>query len=147
MPVRPVLLATAVTLLGSLAACRSWTPATRTALYVEADVQVRFTAPRTVTGSTRRDSLALRDVMRLDGTVADRRGDTIWVWVSRAHAAGGARVHVTDGTRARVELDEATIIDVGKADPVKTIGFGALTLAGLWLVYVLAWLATGAADS
>jgi hypothetical protein len=124
-------------LLGSLAACRTWTPATRTPFYVEADVQVRFTAPRTVAGSARGDSLVLRDVMRLDGTVADRRGDTLWVRASRAHAAGGQRLHVPAGARAHLVRDEGTIIHVAQPDQVKTLGLGALTLVGLYLLWLM----------
>ena len=100
-------------------------------------VRVRFSAPRTVAGSARRDSIALRDVMRLDGTVADRRGDTLLVWVSRAHAARGERVSVPAGARARLVLDEGTIIDVGRSDPAKTIGYGALAVSGLILLWFL----------
>ena len=129
--------ATAALLLGALAACRTWTPATRTPFYVEADVQIRFTAPRAVAGSAPGDSLVLRDVMRLDGTVADRRGDTLWVWVARALAARGERVDVPAGARARLVLDESTIIDVRRSDPVKTIGYGALALSGLVLLLLL----------
>ncbi len=138
MPARSIRPAAAVVvLLGSLAACRTWTPATRAPLYVEADVQIRFTAPRTVAGSARGDSLALHDVMRLDGTVADRRGDTLWVWVSRAHAALGERVPVPAGARARLVRDAGTIIDVGRADPSKMIGYAGLGVAAFFLLFWL----------
>jgi hypothetical protein len=136
MPPRSIrYLAASAVLLGAPAACRTWTPATRTPYYVDADVQVRFTTPRTVAGSARGDSLALRDVMRIDGTVADRRGDTIWVWVSQALAPGGERVSVPAGARARLVRDAGTIIDVGRGDPAKAIGFGLLALTGLLLLW------------